>query len=283
MRLHQQMYRLVAALAVALAAGLPGAAHASASTGAGWVRLAHLSPNTPPVDVYLYSFGDPKARLVLHHVAYGTVSPYEQLPAGDYTVSMRAAGAAPTARPVLSTGFWVSRGDAYTVAGLGPASGLRLQVLNNTLAVPPRHAMVRVIEASLRQHSVKVTFGRQVVAPKLQFGRATPYQAVAAGTRVVRVTGASEHAALAVKLAADTVHTLVVLDGAGHLRITDLADAAGSEVQPTGGADTGLGGTAPRPAPSPLPWLAVISTGVLLAIAGAWRYRRIRSPRIRVS
>jgi uncharacterized protein DUF4397 len=283
MTLHQKLYRLAAALAIALAAGLLSTAHAAASTGAGWVRLAHLSPNTPPVDVYLYSFGDPTARLVLHHVAYGTVSPYEQVPAGDYTVSMRAAGAAPTARPVLSTGFWVSHGDAYTVAGMGPASGLRLQVLKNTLAVPPQHAMVRVIEASLRQHSVRVTFGRRVIAPQLQFGRATTYREVAAGTRVVRVTGGSEHASLDVKLAADTIHTLVVLDGPGHLRITDLADAAGSGIRPTGGADTGLGGTAPRPAPSPLPWLAVISAGALLAVAGAWRYRQIRSPRIRVS
>jgi len=41
----------------------------------GWIQLTHLSPNTPPVDVYLYSFGDAKAMLVLKHVAYGTVSP----------------------------------------------------------------------------------------------------------------------------------------------------------------------------------------------------------------
>src|ERR1700691_3980099 len=67
---------------------------ASASTGTGWLRLAHLSPNTPPVDVYLYSFHDPNAMIVLHHVAYGTISGYETVPAGEYTVAMRGAGAA---------------------------------------------------------------------------------------------------------------------------------------------------------------------------------------------
>ena len=44
------------------------AAPASASGGSGWLRLAHLSPNTPPVDVYLYSFHNPNAIIVLHHV-----------------------------------------------------------------------------------------------------------------------------------------------------------------------------------------------------------------------
>ncbi|MGH3304468.1 MAG: DUF4397 domain-containing protein, partial [Streptosporangiaceae bacterium] len=61
------------------------------STSGGFVRLAHLSPNTPAVDVYLYSFGDSAAQLVLHHVVYGTVSPFEPLAAGEYTVAMRPA------------------------------------------------------------------------------------------------------------------------------------------------------------------------------------------------
>jgi hypothetical protein len=282
MRLHKTMYRLVAATAIALSVGL-GASHAGASSGTGWVRLAHLSPNTPPVDVYLYSFGNPTARLVLKHVSYGTVSPYEQLPAGDYTVSMRPAGAKPSTHPVLSTGFWVSVGDSYTVAGMGPAAGLRLQVLKDTLAVPRNRAMVRVIQASLRQHVVAVRFGQRVLAQKLVFARATPYLAVPAGTKIAHVAGVSEHTAVDVSLPADTVHTLVVLDNAGRLRITDLKDAAGSQVRPSGGAATGLGGTAPHPGPSPLPWLAMITTGVLLAAAGAWRFRQTRFTRARTS
>ena len=93
----------------------------------GWLRLAHLSPNTPPVDVYLYSAGNPAARLVLRHVAYGTVSPYLRAQAGLYTVAMRPAGAAASTAPVLSTSVPVRAGDAYTVAGMGPARGLRLR------------------------------------------------------------------------------------------------------------------------------------------------------------
>ena len=124
----------------ALLLGIPAAATAyasSATTGTGWIRLAHLSPNTPAVDVYLYSFGNSNAMIVLHHVAYGTVSPYETVQAGDYSVAMRGAGASATSQPVLSTSVTISAGHAYTVAGMGPESGLRLQVLDDELTTPP--------------------------------------------------------------------------------------------------------------------------------------------------
>ena len=63
-----------AAAPAAAAATATGTAHRAGNTG--WIRLAHLSPNTPPVDVYLYSFGGSNAMIVLHHVGYGAVSPY---------------------------------------------------------------------------------------------------------------------------------------------------------------------------------------------------------------
>jgi hypothetical protein len=82
-----------------------------------------------------------------------------------------------------------------------------------------------------------------------------------------------------VPLPADSIHTLVVLDGSKGLRLTDLEDAAGSQVAPAGGAATGLGGTAPRPAPAPAPWLwlAAIAAGALLSLAGARRFRAARA------
>jgi Domain of unknown function (DUF4397) len=277
MRLPRKAFLAAATAAVMVYAVLLGAVPAGASPGGGWVRLAHLSPNAPAVDVYLYSFGNPRARLVLHHVSYGTVSPYEEVPAGDYTVSMRSAGAAATAQPLLSTGFQVSAGQAYTVAGMGPAAGLRLQVLKDTLAVPSGQVLIRVIQASLREHVVSVRLTTHMLARKLDFASTTPYQAVPAGSTVAHVAGNTEDASLGMALRADTIHTLVVLDGAGHLRLTDLEDAAGSAIRPQGGAATGLGGMAPRQAGDPLPWLAVIGAGLLLA-GSAWTRRRIRTP-----
>lgn len=247
---------------------VPKAASASAaSSGTGWVRLAHLSPNTPAVDVYLYSFGDPAAELVLHHVGYGVVSPYESLAAGDYTVAMRAAGAAATTKPVLSASLTVAPGGAYTVAGLGPESGLRLQVLKDQLSTPPGKALVRVIQASLQQHAATVTWNGKPTVTNLSFGSVSSYQVVSPGTATLRVSGGSESADATITLAAGTVHTLVVLDGSKGLVLDNFLDAAGSGDAPAGSAATGFGGTTPR-VPSPMPWLYLIGAGFLLAAVG---------------
>src|SRR5258708_23960476 len=124
------VFGLVAALGL-------GATAATASTGTGFLRLAHLSPNTPPVDVYLYSFGNPSAMVVLPHVGYGDVSTYQSVAAGEYTVAMRLAGAAPGTKPVLSTTINVSNGGADTVAGRGAPSRIPLPGRHTPPSPPP--------------------------------------------------------------------------------------------------------------------------------------------------
>jgi hypothetical protein len=265
----------------ALLLGIPTAATAFASSATtGWIRLAHLSPNTPAVDVYLYSFGNSNAQIVLHHVAYGTVSPYEPVTAGDYSVAMRAAGASATSQPVLSTSVTIKAGHAYTVAGMGPELGLRLQVMDDDLTTPSGQALVRVIQASLKQHTVTVSFGSTVLASTLSFASVSPYQAVSPGTETVTVSAGYVDANSSVTLAAGTVHTLVVLDGTSGLEVVNLEDAAGSGKPPLGSVRTGFGGTAPHERGSPVPWLAAIGAGSLLAMTGGLMTRR-RGPRPR--
>src|SRR5208282_5796337 len=141
--------------------------------------------------VYLYSFGNSNAQIVLHHVAYGTVSPYEAVTAGDYSVAMRAAGASSTSQPVLSTSVTIAADHAYTVAGMGPESGLRLQVMDDDLTTPPGKALVRVIQASLKQQTVKVTYDGTTIVPKASFASVSSYQAITPGTGTVAATGSS--------------------------------------------------------------------------------------------
>jgi len=271
--------------ASALLLGIPAAATAyasSATTGTGWIRLAHLSPNTPAVDVYLYSFDDSNAMIVLHHVAYGTVSPYESVQAGDYSVAMRAAGASATSQPVLSTSVTIAAGHAYTVAGMGPESGLRLQVLDDDLTTPSGQALVRVIQASLKDQVVKVSVGSTVLSSSLKFATVSPYRAVSPGTVTVTVSAGAGDATSSVTLAAGTVHTLVVLDGANGLEIVSLEDASGSGQPPLGGVQTGFGGAAGHGPGSPVPWLAGIAAGCALALTGGLKLRRNRQLRARI-
>jgi hypothetical protein len=273
----------VAAIAAAgmsvsqLAVAVP---YASASTRVGWIRLAHLSPNTPAVDVYLYSFRDPSAKIVLHHVSYGTVSGFEQVPAGDYTVAMRGAGASPGSKPVLSTAVDVVTGHAYTVAGMGPASGLRLQIIPDQLTTPRGKALVRVIQASLNQNVVTVKAAHTTLARHLKFASVTAYRPVKPGTWVIRAAGSSERAAVSQALMAGSLYTLVILDKNGALTIDCLMDAEGSKVDPMGAPTTGFGGTAARPGAAMLPWAAAGLGGLLTAGTGLILVSRRRRPAV---
>jgi hypothetical protein len=255
---------------------------ASASTGVGWIRLAHLSPNTPAVDVYLYSFRDPTAKIVLHHVSYGTVSGFEQVPAGDYTVAMRGAGASAGSKPVLSTAVDVVAGHAYTVAGMGPASGLRLQIIPDRLTTPPGKALVRVIQASLNQDVVSVKVGKARIARHLKFASVTGYRPVNPGTWSIGVAGSSEKTTDSFELMAGSLYTLVILDQHGKLAIDCLMDAQGSKVDPIGAPSTGFGGTAPRPGAALLPWAAAGLAGLLTTGTGVFLVSRRRRPALHV-
>src|SRR5215831_1616271 len=250
---------------VAVASATAASAATAQHNNTGWIRLAHLSPNTPPVDVYLYSFGNSHAMIVLHHVAYGTVSPYEKVQAGEYTVAMRGADAAPSSQPVLSTSVQITPGGAFTVAGMGPAKGLRLQILHDQLTTPPGKSLVRVIQASLRYQKITVMANHRTLAKALIFAHVTNYVSTPPGSFEVHVAGMGGKGAAAITLAPGTIHTLVVLD------------ASGSGVDPVGGPATGFGGTAPSPGPSPVLWVSLVAAGALVASAGAYRMRRVRS------
>ena len=265
------------ALGVAMASAPAASAAAAHHSDTGWIRLAHLSPNTPAVDVYLYSFGNSHAMIVLHHVAYGTVSPYERVKSGEYTVAMRGAGAAPSSQPVLSASVQITPGAAFTVAGMGPAKGLRLQVIPDQRPARRRGQLVRVIQASLRYQKLTVMANHRTLASQLDFAHVTTYVSTPPGSFHVHVAGMGGKGATNITLVAGSIHTLVVLDASGHnLQIVNLEDAAGSAVDPQGGPATGLGGTAPRPAPSPVLWAGLVAVGALIVTAGGHRMRKVR-------
>jgi hypothetical protein len=273
---------LLGGTAAYAAAASPAASAASRASSApaamqdGWVRCAHLSPDAPAMDIYMYQFGDISHPTILRHVTYGGVSEYMAVSPGQYTVAMRAAGAPASSLPVLVTSFMVSARTAYTVAGIGPDPGLREEVLQDQIMPPMGKTLVRVIQASLKRNLVTVSYGPEVLARQLAFGSATSYMAVSPGAQTVQFTAAGASAAMPVRLAADTVHTIVVLDGSSGLQVDALTDAVGSKMMPMGGPNTGFGGTAPRPPSDPAPWLLIIAAGSLLAAAGLTGLRRSR-------
>ena len=287
MRLSRHLARLAAVTVLAggaagfAAAASPAASASSVAASAaqdGWVRIAHLSPKAPAMDMYMYPFGDPEQATVLRDVGYGDVSAYMALGPGQYTVAMRGFGAPASSAPALTTSFMVSAHTAYTLAALGPDPGLRVEVLRDQMTTPSGRALVRVFQASLKEPKVTVTYGPDVLARQLAFGSATSYASVVPGTHMVRFTTSGADADMRVMLSPGTVHTIVVLDDSSGLRVDALTDAVGSQVMPSGGASTGLGGTAPRPPASAAPWLLLMAAGVALAAAGFGGLRRLARP-----
>jgi hypothetical protein len=170
----------------------------------------------------------------------------------------------------------VSAGSNYTVASLGPVAGRRLEVLKDQMDGSSGAALVRVIQASLKQDQVTVSVGGDVLAQQLSFGAVTSYMTVQPGTEAVQFSDSAQKTDMSVNLASGSVHTIVVLDGSAGLKVDALTDAAGSSKAPAGGAATGFGGTAPRPPAGTAQWLATLGGGLLLMAVGVVGLRRSR-------
>jgi Domain of unknown function (DUF4397) len=266
----------------ALLVGIPASASVSAAAAStGWVALGNLSQTPAPVDMYLYSSGSSSPQFVQHDVGYGTILPYQAVNAGDYSVKMRTAGSSESSNPVWSVGLTVKAGGAYTVVPLRTsAQAGQLTVIDNNLTTPTGKSLVRVIQAAVDQNTVTFHCSCAAGAPgnittDATPGTVSPQVPIPTGTWTMTATGSSANASVPITLTAGTVHTEVVIAApGGGIEILNVQDAAREGVAPTGGVSTGFGGTAPHPAGSPLPWLALIAGGALLVLAGAWQLRR---------
>jgi len=124
-------------------------------SGSGNVRVAHLSPNAPNVDVYV------DGSAVLEDVPFGAVSDYLEVPAGDREVEITAAGDPDTS--VFSGTLTIAADTDYTVAAVGEIGDGADQafeplVLQDDTSDPGGDtARVRLVHASPDAPAVDVT------------------------------------------------------------------------------------------------------------------------------
>jgi Domain of unknown function (DUF4397) len=266
---------LVLALCAASLLALPVAAAAQGS--AALVRVAHLSPDAPAVDVYV---NDDK---VLSGVGYPTVSKYLELPAGNYDLAVRPAGAAASSDPVVEATAEVEAGAAYTVAAVGALDDIAAEIFADDLSAPASgKAKVRVIHAAPEVPAVDVAVeGGPTLFQEAEFPSATDYAQVAAGTYPVQVKAAGGddvllEASLPVK--AGTIYSVAAIGGAGKdVRLLPIVDATGTGQAPHGGIATGAGGTAPGIGAPGLGLVLAGTAALLLAGVSASALRRRRA------
>src|SRR5215217_5261216 len=218
-------------------------------TGQAQVRVAHLAPDAPNVDVYVN--GDP----VLTDVPYTTVSEYLSLPAGTQQVTVYATG--DTTSPVIDAPVKLAAGGAYTVAAVGLVAddSLTAQVYEDDLRSPASgNAKVRVVHASPDAGPVDVIpRGGEVLVSGLRFPDASPYAEVPAGTYTLDVNAAgTKKTALTVPgatLASGGVYSAfavgtVYADSLNVLLVQDNAGTSASSASATASASAAASSTA---------------------------------------
>jgi hypothetical protein len=260
------------ALLVALALAAPALAQGAPEAQ---VRVAHLSPDAPNVDVSVN--GEPVAAL--QNVPYGTVSPYLPLPAGSQQVTVYPAG--DDSQPVIDTPVDLAAGGAYTIGAVGLVSdgSLRAQVYQDDVTPPAQgNSKLRVVHASPDAGPVDVVpAGGAPLVSGLQFPNASPYAQVPAGTYTLNVNAAGTNTtAISVPnatVASGGVYSAFAVGtaSAGSLDVILVRDNAGTtEPLPSTGGII-----------SPL-WLAAgLATMAVMVYAsskgGAYAVRRIRA------
>jgi len=253
--------RLLAPLAAALFAlllAVAGATTASADTvpaptnPSGFLRVGHLAPDVGPVDVSL-TRADGGTANVLTTAPYGAFTPYQTLTPGFYTVAMRPAGAQASTEPMLSAPVTVDKGKAYTLLATGTRDALKTSLINDDLTKPPTDtSRVRLVQGSTAAPTLTVAaVGGPTLSRDLAYGQATGYANVPQGRWTLKVVKADGSDAIltapVVDLAAGSVNSLLVTNApGGGFAITPVVDAKGIDpaMAPTGGIQTGLGGTA---------------------------------------
>jgi hypothetical protein len=255
--------------AIGAAPAEPGAAP-GAAPGTTLVRVAHLSPDTAGVDVYV------DGARALGNVNFETVSNYQSIPAGSHKLELRPAGAAATTKPVLAATRDLASQQAYTVAGVGANADLRGQVFNDDLTSPAAGmAKVRAIHAAVDVPNVDIDLvGGPSLGTDVAFAAATGYTEVPPGRYEMRVrSDANGKTLLSVPnldLGAGIVYSLVAIGGAETpLQVLPLVDARGVEVLPAGAVNTGAGGTAVRPDDSASNTRWIFGAALAIAIAAA--------------
>jgi len=221
---------------------------------------------------------------VFHGVGYGVVSDYLPLPAGDYSIAMRAAGSPADGPIVVSTDLTVVAGGAYTVAGVGRFAAIGLKVILDNLALPGGgKAKMRVIHASIREPVLTVTADGVAVVQHVEFATTTPYYQVTSGDVTLRLTPepTGDTVEKKVRLEAGNVYSVIVLDTDSGLNVVLRTDATAPKSLPTGGVQTGGGGMADSEQwPTIVSWTGVGVGLIVLAVVIASVARRRPSTRL---
>lgn len=165
-----------------------GASVAVQDDGDAQVRIAHLSPDAPAVDVLV------DGNAVLEGAEFGDVSDYTNLSSGEHNVTIQTSE---NESVVFEGNVTVEAGSQYTAAAVGEvgADTLDLAVYQDDFEMPAEgNASVRLVHASPDAPAVDVTVAEtnSTLFDNATFSNATDYASVPAGDYSLEVRPATE-------------------------------------------------------------------------------------------
>ena len=241
---------IVAGLMMTLGIAVGSAAAAGDAT----VYVVHGIPGTT-VDVYVNN------KLTLGAFKPGTVTDALMLPAGDYQLAIRTAGAAPNSDPLLSASATLKAGDNVSIVAYLDASGKPAlkTFANDASSLPAGQARLTVRHVAAAP-TVDIKAGDKTIVPGLAAG-AQATTAVPAGDYSVSVVPAGSDKAVlgpaSLSLKSGMSYVVYAIGSAQQNSLDLLVQSM--DVGSAGGMSVGAGGAG---------LVGQASTPVLLAIAG---------------
>lgn len=154
------------------------------------VRVAHMSPDAPAVNVRVDD------ETVEQNVDFGDVTSYLELEAGDHQVSLVAVE---NETMVFDGQVSVEADRSYTLMAVGEVAEnateeFEVVALQDAESAPSEDASVRLVHASPDAGPVDVTVNQtgDVLFDDVEFGNATDYVTVPAGSYTLNVRAATE-------------------------------------------------------------------------------------------
>lgn len=187
------------------------------ASGNASVRLAHVSPDAGPVDVTVNGTGE----VLFDNVTFSNASEYAEVPAGNYSLSVRRATANNSGPIVSSFSINATNATAYTVFAAGYVNPGRAPVgvsFEPITITDGLDTTVRFVHVAPDAPSVDVAISGQVADEGLPYTGSTEYFEVPAGNRTITITPTNGTETLfegQVELNASTNYTVVAAGEAG--------------------------------------------------------------------
>lgn len=148
---------------------------ATSSAMAANVRVAHLSPDAPAVDVLV------NGKAAFTNLSFGEFTEYADLPAGDYQIQVVAAGTDGPA--VIDTEVALPADGDFSIAAIDTLENITAAIFEDENLRIPGTTRVRFVHASPGTPAVDIAVtGGPILFPNVSFGESGGYIEVPGGT-----------------------------------------------------------------------------------------------------